>query len=92
MGECQVAGPQSGINVVQKAQQAVNTAKVVNALNKISGILRVRPHAPLSTAVNDTHASTPLVDQQTPLQYITTVEMEIAVPVAWLDAGLKFML
>jgi Ca2+-binding EF-hand superfamily protein len=38
----QVAGPQSGLNVVNKAQQAVNTAKVVNALNQINSILKER--------------------------------------------------
>lgn len=38
----QLAGPkQSGINVVKKAAQAVNTGKVLLALNSISNILKV---------------------------------------------------
>ena len=48
--DMQLAGPQqSGINVVQKATQAVNTGKVLLALNSISGILKVKaPLPPLS--------------------------------------------
>lgn len=38
----QVAGPKSSINVLQKAKDAVNIGKVVSALNKIQGILKVR--------------------------------------------------
>ena len=44
----QVAGPKSGVNVVQKAKEAVNIGKVVGALNKISDILKVgamHPHS-----------------------------------------------
>ena len=37
----QVAGQQSGVNVVDKAQSAVNTVKIINALNEISDILKV---------------------------------------------------
>ena len=38
----QVAGPKtSGLNVVEKTKAAVNTAKVIGALNKISSILKV---------------------------------------------------
>jgi hypothetical protein len=36
----QVAGPSSGLNVVEKTKAAVNTAKVIGALNKISAILK----------------------------------------------------
>ena len=39
----QVAGQSSGINVVDKAQSAVNTVKIINALNEISDILKVCP-------------------------------------------------
>ena len=41
----QVAGQSSGINVVDKAQSAVNTVKIINALNEISDILKVCPSA-----------------------------------------------
>ena len=41
----QVAGQSSGINVVDKAQSAVNTVKIINALNEISDILKVCPPA-----------------------------------------------
>ena len=34
----QVAGQQSGLAVVDKAQSAVNTVKIINALNEISDI------------------------------------------------------
>ena len=37
----QIAGQQSGVNVVDKAQSAVNTVKIINALNEISDILKV---------------------------------------------------
>ncbi len=37
----QVAGQSSGVNVVDKAQSAVNTVKIINALNEISDILKV---------------------------------------------------
>lgn len=36
----QVAGQQSGLAVVDKAQSAVNTVKIINALNEISDILK----------------------------------------------------
>ncbi len=40
MGALQVAGQQSGVAVVDKAQSAVNTVKIINALNEISDILK----------------------------------------------------
>ena len=42
VGAFQVAGQQSGLAVVDKAQSAVNTVKIINALNEISDILKVR--------------------------------------------------
>ena len=49
-GPCvaQVAGQQSGVNVVDKAQSAVNTVKIINALNEISDILKVNASSTLS--------------------------------------------
>ena len=41
IASAQVAGQQSGVNVVDKAQSAVNTVKIINALNEISDILKV---------------------------------------------------
>ena len=43
----QVAGAkaQSGLDVVDKAQSAVNLVKVIGALNQISDMLRARPAA-----------------------------------------------
>ncbi|CAK0779977.1 hypothetical protein CVIRNUC_004904 [Coccomyxa viridis] len=46
----QVAGQSSGINVVDKAQSAVNTVKIINALNEISDILKKRVQAETSQA------------------------------------------
>lgn len=43
----QVAGQQSGVNVIDKAQSAVNTVKIINALNEISDILKVSLLAPV---------------------------------------------
>ncbi len=43
----QVAGQQSGVNVIDKAQSAVNTVKIINALNEISDILKVLLLAPV---------------------------------------------
>lgn len=40
VGTLQVAGQQSGLAVVDKAQSAVNTVKIINALNEISDILK----------------------------------------------------
>jgi hypothetical protein len=42
MGGAQVAGQPSGVNIVDKAQAAVNTFKVISALNDISDLLKVR--------------------------------------------------
>ena len=53
VGPLQVAGQQSGLAVVDKAQSAVNTVKIINALNEISDILKactlhiVTPHMPI---------------------------------------------
>ena len=42
-GFAQVAGDSpSGLSVVEKAQKAVNTVKIITALNEISDILKVR--------------------------------------------------
>lgn len=41
----QLAGTPSGVSVVDKAQFAVNTIKVITALNDISDLLKVTPHA-----------------------------------------------
>ena len=48
----QVAGAksQTGLDVVDKAQSAVNLVKVINALNQISDMLKARPlPQPLAT-------------------------------------------
>jgi hypothetical protein len=42
----QVAGDSQGLSVVDKAQKAVNTFKIINALNEISDILKVGPMSP----------------------------------------------
>jgi hypothetical protein len=42
MCDAQVAGQPSGVNIVDKAQAAVNTFKVISALNDISDLLKVR--------------------------------------------------
>ena len=38
----QTAGPKSGINTIDKVVRAVDTGKVLLALNSVSGILKVR--------------------------------------------------
>ena len=38
----QTAGPKTGINAVDKTKRAVDTVKVLLALNSVSGILKVR--------------------------------------------------
>lgn len=44
MTDCQVAGDSpNGLSVVNKAQNAVNTLKIITALNEISDILKVTP-------------------------------------------------
>lgn len=62
-GTCiaQVAGQQSGVNVVDKAQSAVNTLKIINALNEISDILKVILPAPsLQSFASSSHHPTML--------------------------------
>ena len=40
--DVQTAGPKSGINTIDKVARAVDTGKVLLALNSVSGILKVR--------------------------------------------------
>lgn len=45
----QVAGDSpSGLSVVEKAQSAVNTVKIITALNEISDILKVQIYIPFA--------------------------------------------